>query len=57
MILLGLKFRPKVIFWGVYERRRDFFCWRKKTEGFGGLQKKGLRDLFGYAIKRSDLFG
>ena len=34
-----------------------FLGGEKKTEGFWGLQKKGLRDLFGYAIKRSNFFG
>ena len=42
MILLSLKFWPKVIFW-VYERRRDFFGSRKKQ-----------RDFLGYAKKSSD---
>ena len=36
MILLSLKFWPKVIFW-VYERRRDFFWSRKKQRDFLGL--------------------
>ena len=41
MILLSLKFWPKMIFW-VYERRRDFFGSRKKTlKGFlGGCEKR-----------------
>ena len=33
MIFLGLKFWPKRFF-GVYERRWEFFGSRKKTEGF-----------------------
>ena len=48
MILLSLKFWPKVIF-GVYERRRDFFWVAKKTKGFFGVAKKGLRHLLGHA--------
>ena len=48
MILLSLKFWPKVIFW-VYERRRDFFGSRKKQRDFLGLRKKGLTDFLGYA--------
>ena len=55
MIFLGLKFW-KLFFW-VYERRRDFFGLRRKTEGFGGVAKKGLRDFFGYAKKSSYFFG
>ena len=31
LIVLGLKFWPKVIFW-VYERRRDFLCRKKQRE-------------------------
>ena len=55
MIFLGLKFWPKVIFW-VYERCRDVFGSQKKTEGFWGVAKKGLRDFLGYAKKGSDFF-
>ena len=44
MILLSLKFWPKVIFW-VFER-----SW----EGFYGVVKKVLRDFLGYAKKSSD---
>ena len=54
MILLSLKFWPKVIFW-VYERRRDFLGSRKKRD-FWGLRKKGLRDFLGYARKRIDSY-
>ena len=54
MILLSLKFWPKVIFW-VYERRRDFLGSRKKRD-FLGLRKKGLRDFLGYARKRIDSY-
>ena len=50
MILLSLKFWPKVMFW-VYERRRDFFASREKQRVFWGLRKKGLRDFLGYAKK------
>ena len=57
MIFLGLKFWSKVIFFWVYERRQDFLGSRKKTEGFFGVAKKGLRDFFGYAKKISDFFG
>ena len=53
MILLSLKFWPKVIFW-VYERRWDFFWLRKKQSDFWGLRKKVLRDFFGYAKNGSD---
>ena len=53
MILLSLKFWPKVIFW-VYERRWDFFWLRKKQSDFWGLRKKVLRDFFGYAKNSSD---
>ena len=55
MILLSLKFWPKVIFW-VYERRRDFFVSRKKQRNFLGLRKKGLRDFLGYAKKPIDFY-
>ena len=55
MILLSLKFWPKVIFW-VYERRRDFFGSRKKQRNFLGLRKKGLRDFLGYAKKPIDFY-
>ena len=44
MILLSLKFGPKVIFW-VYERCPDFFGSRKKQ-----------RDFLGYAKKRIDFY-
>ena len=57
MTFLGLKFWPKVIFL-FYEGRGDFFLGReRKTEGFLGVAKKGLRDFFGYAKKSSDFFG
>ena len=43
VIVLGLKFWPKVIFW-VYERRQDIFGSRKKTEEFflGCKKSKGI---------------
>ena len=42
MILLSLKFWPKVIFW----ETPGFFLGRgKKTKGFFGVAKKGLRDF------------
>ena len=44
--ILGLKFWPKEIFWD-YERCRDFFESRKKTEGFFGLQKKDYGIFWG----------
>ena len=53
MIFLGLKFWPKD--W-VYERRRDFWD-RVKKEGFFGVAKKALRDLFGYAKTSRDFLG
>ena len=47
---LGLKFRPKVIFW-VYEIRRDFFGSRKKNRGiFLGCEKR-TKGFFWYAKK------
>ena len=55
MIFLGLKFWPKVIFW-VYERCRDFFGLRKKTEGFFGVAKKGIRDFFGWTNSEVVIF-
>ena len=36
---------------------RIFWATEKKTEGFFGVVKKGLRDFFGYAKKSSDFFG
>ena len=48
MIFLGLKFWPKVIFWGHEKKQRDFLggC-KTRTKGFGG----------GYTKKSSDFFG
>ena len=57
MIFLGLKFWPKIIFLGGYERHWDFFGLRKKIDGFFWVAKKGLRDFFGYVKKSSDFFG
>ena len=51
MILLSLKFWPKVIFW---ETPGVFWVAEKKTKGFFGVAKKGLRDFWGYAKKGSD---
>ena len=50
MIVLGLKFWPKVVFW-VYERRQDFLGHKKKIKRFFGVAKKGPRDFLGYAKK------
>ena len=44
-------------FFGVYERCQDFLGSQKKTKGLFWVAKKGLREFFGYAKKRSDLFG
>ena len=46
MTFLGLKFWLKVIF-RVYERRRDFFGWRKKQRDFLGLRKKDYGIFWG----------
>ena len=43
-------------FW-VHERCRDFFWSRKKQRDVFRLQNKGLRDIFGYAKKSSNLLG
>ena len=48
MILLSLKFWPKVIFW---ETPGFFWVAEKKTKGFFGVAKKGQRDFGGYAKK------
>ena len=55
MNFLGLKFWPKVIFW-VYERRRDFFGSRKKTEGFLWVAKKRTKGLFWGMQKKVVIF-
>ena len=57
MIFLGLKFWPKVIFWGVYKRHQDFFGLRKKTSSsdFLGLQKKD-KGIFLGMLKRVVIF-
>ena len=52
MILLSLKFWPKVIFW----ETPGFFLGRGKKGGFFGVAKKGLRDFGGYAKKGSDFY-
>ena len=56
MIFWGLKFWPKVFFFGSMKVAGIFFGSRKK-EGFFGVEKKGLRDFFGYAKKGSDFLG
>ena len=48
VISLGLKLWPKVIFLGLW-KKPGFFGGTKKTEGFFGVVKKGLRDFLGYA--------
>ena len=53
MIFLGLKFWPKVIFFGSMKDAGIFMGREKKTEGFFGIAKKGLREFFGYAKKSS----
>ena len=51
MILLSLKFWPKVIF-GVYERRRDFFLGREKNKGiFWGCEKR-TKAFVGACLKK-----
>ena len=51
MIILGLKFWPKVIFW-VYERHQDFFGSRRKIRrDFFWHAKKELRNFFGGMLK------
>ena len=50
MIFLGLKFWQKCFF-GVYERRRDLFGSRRKTERSFWVVKKGLRDFLGMLKK------
>ena len=57
MIFLGLKFWPKVIFFGTMKDTRIFLGHKIKPEGFFGVAKKRLRDFFGYATKRSDFLG
>ena len=47
MIFWGSEILAKSDFLGVYERRRDFFGSRKKTEGFFWVAIKGLSDFFG----------
>ena len=44
-------------FFGSMKDARIFLGRNKKTEGFFGVVKKGLRDFFGYAKKSSDFFG
>ena len=53
VIFLGLKFWPKVIFFGSMKDAGIFFGRKKKTRGiFWGLQKKGLaKGFFGYVNK------
>ena len=46
MILLGLKFWPKVVFFGSMKDAGIFLGHEKRTKGF-----------FGYAKQSSDLFG
>ena len=61
MIFWGLKFWPKVIFFGSMKDTGNFLVFvgrKEKKEGFFGLQKKErLRGSFGYAKKSSDFFG
>ena len=55
---MGLKFWPKVIFFGSMKDAEIFLgCEKKKTEGFFWFAKKGLMDFFGYAKKSNDFFG
>ena len=44
VIFLGLKFWPKVIFWGCERKKRDFFGLRNKDQGIflGMLEKVGI---------------
>ena len=49
MSFWGLKFWPKVIFFGSVKDAGFFMGSRKKTEGFFGFAKKGLRDFLAYA--------
>ena len=51
VIFLGLKFWPKVIFFGSMKDSGIFGESRKKTEGFFGVAKKELRDFLGCAKK------
>ena len=57
MIFLGLKFWPKVIFFGTMKDAGIFLGHEIKPKGFFGVAKKRLRDFFGYATKRSDFLG
>ena len=61
MIFLGLKFWPKVIFWGSIKDAGNFLVFlghEKKQRDYFGLQKKDrLRGSLGYAKKSSDFFG
>ena len=50
MTFLGLKFMAQSDFFGSMKDAEIFWV-AKKTEGFLGVSKKGLRDFFGYAKK------
>ena len=52
MIFLGLKFWPKVIFWGSMKDAVIFLGWqKKKPRGIFLGCKKGLRDFFASILK------
>ena len=52
MTFLGLKFWPKVIFFGSRKDAGSFMGREKKAEGFFWLAKIGLREFFRYAKKK-----
>ena len=47
MIFLGSEILAKSDFFWVYEGHWDFFGSQKKTEGFFGVARKGLRGFWG----------
>ena len=51
MIFLGLKFWPKVIFWGFMKDAVIFLGWQKNPRGIFLGCKKGLRDFFAGILK------
>ena len=56
VIFLGLKFWPKVIFFGCMKDARIFLGCGKKREIFWCCKKR-TKGFFGYAKKCSDFFG
>ena len=50
VIFLGLKFWPKVVFWGLL-KTPGFFGSQRKNRGIFWVAKKGLRDFLGMLKK------